>query len=119
MFIQTEATPNPDTVKCLPGLPVAGFHGPFDYPDAASAKASLLARALFQVDGRFHALDGICPHQGGPLGRGTVCGGIVTCPCHGWLFDGVTGQHQANRSLQQPGFPVKVEGQDIFVAVNE
>jgi NFU1 iron-sulfur cluster scaffold homolog, mitochondrial len=51
MFIQTEATPNPDTVKFLPGLPVAGFHGPFDYPDAASAKASLLARALFQVDG--------------------------------------------------------------------
>ena len=75
--------------------------------------------ALFQVDGRFYALDGICPHQGGPLGRGTVCGGIVTCPWHGWQFDVVTGQHQANRSLQQPGFPVNVEGQDIFVAVNE
>jgi nitrite reductase (NADH) small subunit len=75
--------------------------------------------ALFQVDGRFYALDGICPHQGGPLGRGTVCGGIVTCPWHGWQFDVVTGQHQAKGSLQQPGFPVKVEGQDIFVAVNE
>ena len=51
MFIQTEATPNPDTVKFLPGLPVAGYLGPFDFPDAASARASLLARALFQVDG--------------------------------------------------------------------
>ncbi|MBA3068296.1 MAG: NifU family protein [Hyphomonas sp.] len=51
MFIQTEATPNPDTVKFLPGPPVAGHLGPFDYPDAASARASLLARALFQVDG--------------------------------------------------------------------
>lgn len=51
MFIQTEATPNPDTVKFLPGLPVAGFHGPYDYPDAASARSSLLARALFQVEG--------------------------------------------------------------------
>jgi Fe-S cluster biogenesis protein NfuA len=51
MFIQTEPTPNPDTVKFLPGLPVAGFHGPFDYPDAASAGSSLLARALFKVDG--------------------------------------------------------------------
>jgi nitrite reductase/ring-hydroxylating ferredoxin subunit len=74
--------------------------------------------ALFQVDGRFYALDGICPHQGGPLGRGTVCGGIVTCPWHGWQFDVVSGQHQANRSLQQLGFPVKVEGQNIFVAVD-
>ena len=51
MFIQTEATPNPDTVKFLPGIPVAGYLGPFDYPDAASARSSLLARALFQVDG--------------------------------------------------------------------
>jgi nitrite reductase (NADH) small subunit len=74
--------------------------------------------ALFQVDGRFYALDGICPHQGGPLGRGKLCGGIVTCPWHGWQFDVVTGQHQANRTLQQPGYPVKVEGQEIFVAVS-
>jgi NFU1 iron-sulfur cluster scaffold homolog, mitochondrial len=51
MFIQTEATPNPDTVKFLPGQPVAGSLGPFDFPDAASARSSLLARALFQVDG--------------------------------------------------------------------
>lgn len=51
MFIQTEATPNPDTVKFLPGQPVAGALGPFDFPDAASARSSLLARALFQVDG--------------------------------------------------------------------
>ncbi len=51
MFIQTEATPNPDTVKFLPGQPVAGGDGPYDYPDPASARQSLLARALFQVDG--------------------------------------------------------------------
>jgi nitrite reductase (NADH) small subunit len=74
--------------------------------------------ALFQVDGRFYALDGICPHQGGPLGRGTLCGGIVTCPWHGWQFDVTTGRHQAKGALQQSSFPVKVEGQDIFVAVN-
>lgn len=51
MFIQTEPTPNPDTVKFLPGLPVAGDLGPFDFPDIDSARMSLLARALFQVDG--------------------------------------------------------------------
>ena len=71
--------------------------------------------ALFQVDGRFYALDGICPHQGGPLGRGTVCGGIVTCPWHGWQFDVTTGQHCTSRSLVHPQFAVKVEGDDILV----
>ena len=51
MFIQTEPTPNPDTVKFLPGQPVAGDRGPFDFPDLDSARPSLLARALFQIDG--------------------------------------------------------------------
>ncbi|MEZ5945373.1 MAG: NifU family protein [Hyphomonas sp.] len=51
MFIQTEPTPNPDTIKFLPGQDVAGALGPFDFPDAESARKSLLARALFQVDG--------------------------------------------------------------------
>ncbi|KCZ90786.1 NifU family protein [Hyphomonas johnsonii] len=51
MFIQTEPTPNPDTVKFLPGQPVAGDRGPFDFPDLDSARNSLLARTLFQVDG--------------------------------------------------------------------
>jgi len=51
MFIQTEPTPNPDTIKFLPGHEVAGDRGPFDFPDVTSARISLLARALFQVDG--------------------------------------------------------------------
>lgn len=51
MFIQTEPTPNPDTMKFLPGQPVAGDLGAFDFPDIESARPSLLARALFQVDG--------------------------------------------------------------------
>jgi nitrite reductase/ring-hydroxylating ferredoxin subunit len=75
--------------------------------------------ALFQVDGRFYALDGICPHQGGPLGRGSLCGAVVTCPWHGWQFDVVTGRHQANPTLQQARFSVKIEDQNIFVAVTE
>ena len=51
MFIQTEPTPNPDTVKFLPGQDVAGAHGPFDYPNAEAAGSSLLAKALFEIDG--------------------------------------------------------------------
>lgn len=51
MFIQTEATPNPDTIKFLPGRLVAGSAGPFDFASAEDARASLLARSLFQVDG--------------------------------------------------------------------
>lgn len=71
--------------------------------------------ALFNVAGEWHALDGICPHQGGPLGKGKLTGCIVTCPWHGWQFDVVTGQHQTSRSLVHPQFPVKVEAGDVLV----
>jgi nitrite reductase (NADH) small subunit len=71
--------------------------------------------ALFHVDGAFHALDGICPHQGGPLGKGQLAGCIVTCPWHGWQFDVATGQHQASQSLRHATYETKVEGEELFV----
>ncbi|MEO1473597.1 MAG: NifU family protein [Pseudomonadota bacterium] len=51
MFIQTEPTPNPDTLKFIPGQPVAGSHGPFDYPSLETATDSPLARSLFALSG--------------------------------------------------------------------
>ena len=74
--------------------------------------------ALFNVEGRFYALDGICPHQGGPLGKGSLAGCIVTCPWHGFQFDVTTGRHQTSRSLTQPSFPVKVENGEVWVNVS-
>ena len=51
MFIQTEATPNPATLKFIPGTPVMGS-GTADFPtrDAAAGK-STLAQSLFEVEG--------------------------------------------------------------------
>ena len=50
MFIQTEPTPNPATVKFLPGRDVMG-DGTADFPDAVSAARSPLATRLFGVTG--------------------------------------------------------------------
>jgi nitrite reductase (NADH) small subunit len=71
--------------------------------------------AVFHTAEGFYALDGVCPHQGGPLGKGKLAGCLVTCPWHGWQFDVRTGQHQTSRSLVHPGFPVKVEGDSIYI----
>ncbi len=71
--------------------------------------------ALFNVEGKYFALDGVCPHQGGPLGRGSLAGCIVTCPWHGWQFDVTSGQHQLHAQIVQPRFDVRVEGQWILV----
>ena len=51
MFIQTEATPNPTTLKFVPGKPVLDS-GTRDYRDPAEAAAeSPLAARLFEVEG--------------------------------------------------------------------
>jgi nitrite reductase (NADH) small subunit len=71
--------------------------------------------ALFNVHGTLHALDGVCPHQGGPLGQGQLQGCIVTCPWHGWQFDVASGENQINSRIVQPRFAVRVEGDSILV----
>jgi nitrite reductase/ring-hydroxylating ferredoxin subunit len=71
--------------------------------------------ALFNVNGTFHALDGVCPHQGGPLGQGMLAGCVVTCPWHGWQFDVRDGQHQFNSQMVQPRYEVRVDGDWILV----
>jgi len=50
MFIQTEATPNPTTLKFLPGRPVLS-EGVLDIPSAEEAGRSPLAERLFSVPG--------------------------------------------------------------------
>lgn len=73
--------------------------------------------AIYNVQGEFHALDGLCAHQGGPLGKGKLCGAIVTCPWHGWQYDVRSGQHQTSQSVRQPALPVRIEGGWVWVDV--
>ena len=47
MFIQTESTPNPATLKFLPGRTVMGEGAVADFPSADTATRSPLAKALF------------------------------------------------------------------------
>ncbi|XP_070544235.1 NFU1 iron-sulfur cluster scaffold homolog, mitochondrial-like [Ptychodera flava] len=50
MFIQTQDTPNPNSLKFIPGVPVLES-GTMDFPNARSTHGSPLARQLFRVDG--------------------------------------------------------------------
>lgn len=50
MFIQTEPTPNPATLKFIPGRAVLG-DGTADYRDASEAVLSPLAQRLFGIEG--------------------------------------------------------------------
>jgi nitrite reductase/ring-hydroxylating ferredoxin subunit len=47
---------------------------------------------LVNCNGQVYALDNRCPHQGGPLNKGTLDGDTLICPWHGWRWDASTGR---------------------------
>ena len=51
MFIQTEATPNPATLKFIPGRPVLGEDDAVEFRDRAESEGSPLAARLFEIEG--------------------------------------------------------------------
>jgi nitrite reductase (NADH) small subunit len=71
--------------------------------------------AVYNVDGVFHVIDGICPHAGGPLGKGTLRGNIVTCPWHGWQFNVSSGQHCLNQRICQTVYAVRIENGRVII----
>lgn len=71
--------------------------------------------ALANVEGYLFALDGICPHQGGPLGKGHLEGCLLKCPWHGWRFDVRNGKHELTSSVVQDRFPLIVKEGTILI----
>ncbi len=80
--------------------------------------------ALTRLDGRYGALDSACPHQGGPLGEGTIepdASGTcwLRCPWHGWDFDPLTGASPGGHDDGVPTYPVEVRDDGVYVQVVE
>ncbi|MEW6306532.1 MAG: nitrite reductase small subunit NirD [Verrucomicrobiota bacterium] len=73
--------------------------------------------ALFCIDGEYHAIDGRCPHRGGPLGEGWLENGVVSCPLHGWEFDVKTGKSVNAPDCAVRRFPVRVVDGQIQVCL--
>jgi len=74
--------------------------------------------ALTNVEGQITALDGICAHQGGPLGKGELTGDCLTCPWHGWQYDARTGRQLLSSTIAQRRFATRVEADRIWVCVD-
>lgn len=74
--------------------------------------------ALANVDGEFFAINNTCPHRGGSLGDGFLEGEIITCPLHGWRFNVKNGNHEFMPHIKVSCYPVKVEGDDVFISLD-
>jgi nitrite reductase/ring-hydroxylating ferredoxin subunit len=74
--------------------------------------------ALFNVAGRYYALDDICPHRGGPLSEGELEGETVVCPWHGAVFELATGNVARPPAASGVAtYDVRIDGDEITIAV--
>jgi ferredoxin-nitrite reductase len=120
----SDAPSRPD----VPAEEVAPAARPEGYREACTmAELRRDGRRAVQLDGRdlavflvgedVRCLDGLCPHEGGPMAEGDVAGGIVTCPWHGWAFHCDDGRSADGQACSLRTYRVKVEDARVFVAL--
>ena len=68
--------------------------------------------------GSYGALDNRCPHQGGPLGEGSIENGLLRCPWHGWDYDPLNGKAPGFDDGVET-FEVDVRDDGVYVALEE
>jgi nitrite reductase/ring-hydroxylating ferredoxin subunit len=71
--------------------------------------------AICRTQGAVYALNGICPHRGGPLGQGQIHQGRVVCPYHLWEFDCRSGEYDLDSARRVATYDVRIEGGEIFL----
>jgi thiamine pyrophosphate-dependent acetolactate synthase large subunit-like protein/nitrite reductase/ring-hydroxylating ferredoxin subunit len=74
---------------------------------------------MSHFEGEYSALSNKCPHQGGPLGEGSIENGMLRCPWHGWDYHPTTGSPPDGYGDCVPTFPVEIRGDGIYVALEE
>ncbi|MDT8392909.1 MAG: thiamine pyrophosphate-binding protein [Bacteroidales bacterium] len=72
--------------------------------------------ALSHFEGKICALNNHCPHQGGPLGEGSIENGILRCPWHGWDYHPCTGKAPGFDDGVEP-YPIEERADGIYVGL--
>jgi len=71
------------------------------------------AVCVANLNGSIAVLDGVCPHEGGPLGEGTIEDGCVVCPWHSYSFDLRTGVSPQDDTLKAEVLQSVVENGEL------
>src|SRR5215218_9323083 len=73
------------------------------------------AVALTRCGGRLGALENRCPHQGGPVGEGSIENGWLRCPWHGYDYDPLTGRPPEGFTDAVTAYDVDERSDGVFV----
>src|SRR5215510_7150861 len=95
--------------------------GPDDLPEGRvmTVTAGHRSIVLTRVGDEYGALDNRCPHQGGPLGEGSIEKGWLRCPWHGYDYDPLTGTPPPGFTDAPAAVPVEIRTDGVYVAVGD
>jgi nitrite reductase/ring-hydroxylating ferredoxin subunit len=92
-----------------------------EIPEGEVRKANIGKRefAIIRKDGRFFCIEGLCTHEGGPLGEGTLNDRQLVCPWHEGRYDIETGEADPDTDwvTNAKTFPAKVEQGTVLIDV--
>lgn len=72
--------------------------------------------AIFRTgNDEIFALEDKCPHKGGPLSQGIVCGRKVTCPLHAWIINLSDGMAMPPDEGATRAYETRVKDGEIFI----
>ena len=82
-----------------------------------TATAGHKSLCITNFEGKISALDNACPHQGGPLGEGSIEDGMLRCPWHGWDFHPCTGKSPGDYDDGVATYPVEERDGAYYVGL--
>ncbi len=89
-----------------------------DLPDEGRVRSTVVdgrSVALTRCGGRLGALENRCPHQGGPVGEGSIENGWLRCPWHGYDYDPLSGKPPEGFTDAVASFEVAERDDGVFV----
>ncbi len=103
-------------------MEAGGWHriDPVDVPEEGRVRSVTVGGrtvALARCRGQLGALENRCPHQGGPLGEGSIEKGWLRCPWHGYDYDPLTGRPPGAFSDGVAAYAVEERADGVYVRV--
>ncbi len=65
-----------------------------------------------------YAIDSVCAHQGGPLAKGFVADGCVTCPWHGWQYRLKDGCNTVTKKKMLDTYPTRIVSGQLEIGIS-
>ena len=120
----SDTSPDPTPSTVVPALPAGEFvwHrllgvDELDVGRVTTVTVGHESLCVTRTEAGFGCLANACPHQGGPLGEGSIEGGWLRCPWHGYDYSPLDGTPPPPFDDAPPAFRTEIRPDGVYVAL--